>query len=113
MNLVKKWHCKESGSIINKNLFPKHSTNLNVSKKEEDCGCEKAETYTIEEQRKEVHNASSSALSGATFPVEGISFGNGAKVSSHHMKHKGGVHVQGIRVLILYIHPKVKLMVCG
>ncbi|MED4445890.1 M23 family metallopeptidase [Bacillus thuringiensis] len=85
----KKWHCKESGSIINKNLFPKHSTNLNVSKKE-DCGCEKAETYTIEEQRKEVHNASSNALSGATFPVEGISFGNGAKVSSHHMKHKGG-----------------------
>lgn len=90
-----KWACKESNAIGHPSISPTTS-NYEVQEDSSDCGCSKEEeVYTIEDQGVEVNNATVSdsgggGLTATVFPIEGISFADGAVVSSHSMKHAGG-----------------------
>lgn len=75
-----KWNCGTDAL----GLISKHSQ----TSVKDDCGCDKEEVYTVQEQKMGI-NANSSP-SSIVFPIESINLQNGAKVSSHHMKHKGG-----------------------
>lgn len=83
-----KWVCKEAGAVGNPNMFP-ISPNMVDSNESKDCGCNKEEVYTIEDQGVEINN-SSSGLTVDAFPIEGINLSSGARISSHHMNHPGG-----------------------